>query len=148
MYCSYAEGITLDLSEYLTKGDEVCTFILHQPGAPGPAAEPVADEHPETKIARLYGVLYCFLAKALCDTFGSEGEGALRTALGDYARYAVDSLSADQLALGWERHGSALQPADGISTLTGQAVYDAWREVEGDGTPLGLIYFEEIHKPA
>ena len=50
--------------------------------------------------------------------------------------------------LGWEKRGAGLQPADGISTLSGQAVYDAWREVEGAETPLGLIYFEEIHHPA
>lgn len=145
MYCGYANGITLDLPEYLTKDDEVCTFILNQPGAPEPAAEPVVGEHPETKIARLNGVLYCFLAQALCDTFGSEGEGALRKALANYARHAADSLSEDQLARGWKRHGPALKPAEGTSTLAGQAVYDAWQEVEGTKTPLGLIYFEEIH---
>jgi hypothetical protein len=145
MYEGYAQGITLDLPEYLTKDDEVCTFILNQPGAPEPAAEPVADVHPETKIARLYGVLYCFLAKAMLDSFGDEGEKALRQALGDYARHAADSLNEDQLALGWEQHGTTLQPAEGTSTLTGQAVHDAWREVEGEEMPLGLLYFEEIH---
>jgi hypothetical protein len=96
----------------------------------------------------LYGVLYCFLAKALVDTFGSDGERALRRALGDYARHAADSLNEDQLARGWEKQGGALQPAEGVSTLSGQAVYDAWREVEGAGIPVGLIYFEEIHHPA
>jgi hypothetical protein len=162
MYCGYGDGITLDLPEYLTKGDPACLFILNQPGAPEPtsassveptaassvepAAEPVADVHPETKIARLYGVLYCFLARALCDTFGREGERALRRALGDYARYAADSLDEDQLARGWEQQGGALRPGEGISTLTGQAVYDAWREVEGADIPLGTIYFEEIHR--
>ena len=49
MYQGYAEGITLDLPEYLTKDDEACLFILHQPRAPEPAAEPVADVHPENK---------------------------------------------------------------------------------------------------
>jgi len=44
--------------------------------------------------------------------------------------------------------GSALQLAEGYSSIAGQAVYDAWREVEGDETPIGLIYFEEIHRPA
>jgi hypothetical protein len=148
MYCGYGDGITLDLPEYLTKGDPACLFILNQPGAPEPAAEPMADVHPETKIARLYGVLYCFMAEALCATFGSEGEGVLRRALGDYARYAADSLDEDQLARGWERRGGVLQTGEGISTLTGQAVHDAWREVEGADTPLGMIYFEEIHDPA
>jgi hypothetical protein len=148
MYCGYAEGITLDLPEYLTKGDKVCTFILHQPGAPEPAGEAVREPHPETKIARLYGVLYCFLARAFLDAFDSEGEDALRKGLGAYARYAAASLNEDQLARGWEQHGSALQPTKGTSTLAGQAVYDAWREVEGAGTPLGLIYFEVIHGAA
>jgi hypothetical protein len=148
MYCGYADGITLDLPEYLTKGDQVCTFILNQPDAPEPAAEPVVDIHPETKIARLYGVLYCFLANALLEPFGSEGERALRRALGDYALRTADSLNEDQLAWGWEQHGAGLQPAEGVSTLSGQAVYDAWREMEGAEIPLGLIYFEEIHHPA
>jgi hypothetical protein len=148
MYCGYADGITLDLPEYLTKGDPACTFILNQPDAPEPAAEPVIDVHPETKIARLYGVLYCFLARALLDTFGSEGESALRKALRAYARHTADSLNEDQLARGWEKRGAGLQPAGGISTLSGQAVYDAWCEVEGAETALGLIYFEEIHRPA
>ena len=148
MYCGYADGITLDLPEYLTKGDPACTFILNQPDAPEPAAEPVIDVHPETKIARLYGVLYCFLAGALLDTFGSEGERSLRKALRAYARHTTDSLNEDQLARGWEKGGAGLQAAEGISTLSGQAVYDAWCEVEGAETPLGLIYFEEIHRPA
>ena len=88
------------------------------------------------------------MARALIDTFGSEGEGALRKALCDYAQYVAGSLDEGTLARGWERCGSALQQAEGTSTRTGQAVYEAWQEVEGAGTPLGLIYFEEIHGPA
>jgi len=145
MYEGYAGG-TLELPDYLTKGDACCTFVLKQPGAPEPAAEPKADVYPEAKIARLYGVLYCFLARAMIDAFGEEGEAALRQALGAYAQHAADLLGADQLADGWELHGSELQPAEGKSTITGQAVYAAWQEVEGTGTPLGLIYFDEIHR--
>jgi len=148
MYCGYADGITLDLPAYLTKGDPYCTFVLNQPNAPEPAAEPKADVHPEAKIARLYGVLYCFLARAMLDAFGEEGERALREALNDYAQYAGHALGEDQLARGWEVHGSALQPAAGEHSVAGQAVYAAWQEVEGEGTPLGWIYFEEINRSA
>ena len=105
------------------------------------------DAHPEAKIARLYGVLYCFLARAMLDAFGDDGERVLREALGEYARHEAASLNEDQLARGWERQGSALRPTQGVATISGQAVYDAWREVEGDAVPLGLIYFEEIHRP-
>jgi hypothetical protein len=146
LYCEYAEGVTLDLSEFLTKGDDVCTFVLTLPNAPEPAAQPSLDEHPETKIARLYGVLFCFLGRAFIAAFGDEGENALRNALREYARQETASLTADQLAYGWERNGSALRPAAGYATLAGQAVYEAWREVEGDEIPIGLIYFQEIHK--
>lgn len=146
LYCEYASGVTLDLSEFLTKGDDVCTFVLTLPDAPEAAAQPTLDEHPETKIARLYGVMFCFLARALIDAFGDEGEKALKNALRAYARQETASLTADQLAYGWERHGSALRPAAGYATLAGQAMYEAWREVEGDETPSGLIYFEKVHK--
>jgi hypothetical protein len=146
LYCEYTDGVTLDLSEFLTKKDKVCTFILTLPNAPEPAAQPTLDAHPETKIARLYGVLYCFLATALVDAFGEEGESALRKALRAYARQEAASLTEDQLARGWERLGSALRPAAGRATLSGQAMYEAWREVEGTDTPIGLIYFEEVHK--
>lgn len=148
LYCEYTEGVTLDLPDYLTKGDSFCTFVLTQPGAPEPAAQPVRDAHPEAKIARLYGVMYCFLARAMCDAFGKEGEKVLREALRAYAWHVSDSLGRDQLAYGWDRHASSLQPAGDPATPAGQAVYDAWVEVEGQGTPLGLIYFEEIHRPA
>jgi hypothetical protein len=146
LYCEYADGVTLDLPEFLTKGDTVCTFVLTLPDAPEPAAQPALDEHPETKIARLYGVLYCFLAKALIDAFGDKGEQVLRDALRAFSRQEAASLTADQLAYGWERNGSALRPAAGCATLAGQAVYEAWREVEGDAVPSGLIYFEEVHE--
>jgi len=146
LYCGYADGVTLDLPDYLTKGDEVCTFILTQPDAPKPAAQPMADAYPEAKIARLYGVLYQFLAKAMLDTFGDEGEDALRHALRDYARHEAESLNEDQLARGWAIHGSKLRLSEDYSTIAGQAVYDAWREIEGDKIPIGLIYFEEIHQ--
>ena len=146
MYCGYAGGTTLDLPDYLTKGDEYCTFVLNQPGAPEPAAEPKADTYPEAKIARLYGVLYCFLGKAMVDAFGKEGEKALRQALGAYAQHAADTLGKDQIACGWGVHGSELQPAGGKSTIAGRAVYAAWQEVEGKDTPLGHIYFDEIHR--
>lgn len=145
LYCQYADGVTLDLSEFLTKGDEACTFILNLPDAPEPAAQPAPDAHPETKIARLYGVLYCSLAKAIVDAFGDAGEKALRRALGAYARHEAGSLDEDQLACGWERRGSELRPVAGCATFAGQAVYDAWRELEGNETPIGLIYFEEVH---
>jgi hypothetical protein len=148
MYEGYAEGISLDLPEYLTKDDKACLFILHQPRAPEPAAEPVADLHPECKIARLYGVLYCFLAQAMLDNFGSEGESALREALAGYARHAAGSLNEDHLARGWERQDGTIKQAEGTSTLAGQAVYDGWCEVEGEDTPMGMIYFEDIHQPA
>ena len=146
LYCGYADGVTLDLPDFLTKGDEVCTFVLAQPDAPEPAAEPTPEPCPEIKVARLYGVLYCFLAGAMRDAFGSEGEQVLRRALGEYARHEAGRLNEDQLAHSWEIHGSALRPTAGHATATGQAVRDAWREVEGDGTPLGRIYFEEIHR--
>jgi hypothetical protein len=145
MYEGYSGG-TLDLPDYLTKGDPHCTFVLNQPGAPEPAAEPTIDVHPEAKIARLYGVLYCFLARGMIDAFGQEGERALRQALSAYRQYAADRLGEDQLARGWELHGSALQPAGGEPSVAAQAVYSAWQEVEGQGTPLGRIYFEEIHR--
>ncbi len=148
LYCGYADGVTLDLPDYLTKDDEVCTFILNLPDAPEPAAQPVADAYPEAKIARLYGVLYQFLAKAMLDNFGDEGEDALRHALRNYARHEAKSLNEDQLARGWEIHESKLRLNEGYSTIAGQAVYDAWREVEGDETPSGLIYFEEVHQAA
>jgi len=147
LYCGYADGVTLDLPDFLTKGDEVCTFVLTQPDASEPAAEPPPDSFPEIKVARLYGVLYCFLAGAMRDVFGSEGGQVLRRALGEYARQEAGRLNEGQLAQGWEIHGSALRPVAGHATVTGQAVYDAWREVEGDGIPLGRIYFEEIHRP-
>jgi hypothetical protein len=147
LYCEYADGVTLELPDFLTKGDDFCTFILTQPNAPEPAAQPVPDAHPEAKIARLYGVLYCFLGQAMLDAFGDEGERALRQALTEYARHAAGSLNEDQLARGWELRGSALQLAEGYASIAGQAVYDAWREVEGDETPIGLIYFQEIHRP-
>ena len=146
LYCEYADGVTLDLSEFLTKGDDVCTFVLTLPGAPEPAAQPTLDAHPETKIARLYGVLYCLMARALIDAFGDEGEKTLRQALRAFARQEAASLTEDQLACGWERHGSTLRPADGYVTLAGQAVYDAWQEAEGPETPTGLIYFTEVHE--
>lgn len=146
MYCGYADGVTLDLPDYLTKGDEFCTFVLTQPNAPESAAKPVPDAHPEVKVARLYGVLYCFLAKAMVDAFGDKGGKILRYALRDYAAHEAKTLNEDQLARGWEIHQSALRPVAGHSTATGQAVYDAWREMEGDETPIGLIYFEEVHK--
>jgi hypothetical protein len=146
LYREYADGVTLDLSEFLTKGDDVCTFVLTLPDAPEPVAQPTLDAHPETKIARLYGVLYCFLARALLDAFGDEGESALRQALRAYARQEAASLTEDQLAYGWERHDSTLRPAAGYATLAGQAVYNAWREVEGPETPTGLIYFIKVHK--
>ncbi|UCC62488.1 MAG: hypothetical protein JSV36_17245 [Anaerolineae bacterium] len=79
--------------------------------------------------------------------FWEEGEQVLRRALGEYAGCEAGRLNEDQLARGWEIHGSALWPVAGYATATGQAVYDAWREVEGDETPLGRIYFEEIHRP-
>ncbi len=145
MYECYSGG-TLDLPDYLTKGDEYCTFVLNQPGAPEPAAEPKADAHPETKIARLYGVLYCFLAGAMVDAFSQEGETALRQALDAYAQHTADILDEDQLACGWEIQGSELHPVEGKSTITGEAVYAAWQEVEGKDTPLGHIYFDEIHR--
>lgn len=145
MYEGYSGG-TLDLPEYLTKGDPYCTFVLNQPGAPEPAAEPKANAYSEAKIARLYGVLYCFLARAMVDAFGEKGEKALRQALGAYAQHAVEFLGVDQLACGWELHGSELQPSEGNNTIAGQAVYGAWQEVEGDGTPLGLVYFDAIHR--
>ena len=88
------------------------------------AAEPVPDVHPEVKVARLYGVLYCFLAKAMLDTFRSEfrseGERVLRQALRDYATHEAKTLNEDQLACGWEIHKSALRPVEGYSTATGQ----------------------------
>jgi hypothetical protein len=145
LYCEYADGVTLDLSEFLTKGDNVCTFILTLPDAPDETAQPTLDAHPEVKIARLYGVLYCFLAKALLDAFGDEGESALRQALRAYARREAASLTEDQLACGWERHGSMLRPTAGNANLAGQAVYNAWQEVEGGNIPVGLIYFDELH---
>ena len=89
-------------------------------------------------------MLFCFLARALVGTFGDEGEHALRNALRAYARQEAASLTADQLAYGWERYDSTLRPAAGSANLTGQAVYEAWREVEGDDIPTGLIYFQEI----
>jgi hypothetical protein len=145
MYEGYSGG-TLDLPDYLTKGDEYCTFVLNQPGARGPAAEPRADAYPEAKIARLYGVLYCFLARAMVDAFGEEGERALRQALGAYALHAADDLGEDQMACGWKAEGMALQPIAGKTSIAGQAVYAAWQEVEGEDTPLGHIYFDEIHQ--
>ena len=146
MYCEYANGVTLDLPDFLTKGDEFCTFVLNQPNAPEPAAPPLVDAHPEAKIARLYGVLYCFLARAMLDAFGDDGERVLKEALGEYACHEAASLNEDQLACGWERQGSALRLVEGFSTIAGQAVYDAWREVEGNAIPLGLIYFGEMHR--
>ena len=145
MYCGYARGVTLDLPDYLTKGDDHCTFILNQPNAPEPAAPPLRDAHPEAKIARLYGVLYCFLARAMIEAFGEAGERALRRALRAFAAHAGGLLGADQLSCGWERDGAVLRPVEGRVTIAGQAVYEAWREVEGDEMPLSLIYFEEIH---
>ena len=146
LYCEYADGVTLDLSEYKTKGDDVCTFVLTLPDAPEPVAQPISEAHPETKIARLYGVLFCFLARALIGAFGHEGETVLRHALRTYAHQEAASLTEDQLAYGWERRGSALRPAAGFATLSGQAVVEAWQEVEGDDIPTGLIYFQEIHE--
>jgi hypothetical protein len=151
LYCEYADGVTLDLPDYLTKGDENCTFVLDLPNAPEPAALPIPDARagalpPEAKIARLYGVLFFFLAQAMLDGFGTEGERILRRALADYARHEAKSLNEDQLARDWEIHGVALRPAEGCSTVTGQAVYSAWQEMEGDETPVGLIYFEEVHR--
>ena len=144
LYCGYAEGVTLHLPDFLTKGDEVCTFILTQPDAPEPAARPTPDSVPEAKIARLYGVLYYFLARAMLDAFRDTGERILRHALSEYTYCESRSLDEDHLARGWEIQGSALRPAKGYSTAVGQAVYDAWREMEGDETPIGLIYFEEV----
>ena len=146
LYCEYAQGVTLDLPDFLTKGDEVCMFILTLPGAPEPAAEPAPDAYPEAKIARLYGVLYYFLAKAMLDAFGNEGEDALRRALGNYARHEAKSLNEDQLAQGWELYETTLSLGEGYSSIAGWAVYDAWREMEGAETPVGLIYLEEVQK--
>jgi len=95
LYCGYVDGVTLDLPDFLTKGDEVCTFVLAQPDAPEPAAEPTPEPCPEIKVARLYGVLYCFLAGAMRDAFGSEGEQVLRCALGEYARHEADRQSVE-----------------------------------------------------
>ena len=145
MYEGYSGG-SLDLPDYLTKGDRFCTFELKQPGAPEPAAEPKVDTYPEAKIARLYGVLYCFLARAMVDTFGEDGEQALRQALAAYASHAVNDLGEDQVACGWEADGTRLQPVAGKTSVAGQAMYAAWQEVEGEGTPLGHIYFGEIHR--
>lgn len=144
LYCEYVQGVTLDLPDFLTKGDEVCTFILTLPDAPEPAAQPTPDTYPEIKIARLYGVLYDFLAKAMLNAFGNEGEDALRHALGNYARHEAKSLNEDQLARGWEVREATLSLGEEYSTVAGRAIYDAWREMEGDETPVGLIYFEEV----
>jgi hypothetical protein len=153
LYCEYADGVTLEMPDFMTKGDEVCTFILTLPEAqestsqPAPGSREEETAPPETKIARLYGVLYCYVARAMLDAFGDEGERVLRHALGDYARHEGEALNEDQVARGWEIHHSVLRPAGGYATVTGQAVYDAWREVEGDKIPVGLIYFEEMHGP-
>jgi hypothetical protein len=104
----------------------------------------VAGTYPEAKIAGLYGVLYHFLAKAGLDRFGDEGEDVLRRALGDFARREANSLNEDEPAQGWEVHGATLSLGEEYSTVAGWAVYDAWREIEGDEIPIGLVYLKEM----
>ncbi len=153
LYCHYADGVTLDMPDFMTKGDRICTFVLTLPDAPEQAPPPASDAyqesaaHPETKIARLYGVLYYFLARAMLNAFGDEGQDALRHALRGYAAYEGEGLNEDQLARGWEvgqGNDPVLKPVGGGATVAGQAVYDAWREMEGDGIPMGLIYWVNV----
>jgi hypothetical protein len=155
LYCEYADGVTLDMPHFMTKGDQVCTFILTLPDAPDSPTQLASASReenaapPETKIARLYGVLYYFLAKATLDAFGGKGTQGLPQGLRDYAVHEGDSLDEGQLARGWEiHHATHLAPtlAPARSTATGQAVYEAWREMEGDDIPIGRIYFQEIHR--
>lgn len=143
LYCEYAEGVTLDMPEFMTKGDGFCTFVLTQPGAPETAAPPLLDEHPEAKVARLYGLLYQFLARKLLDTFGDEGASALRAAIREHVQRDAESLKRELSATG---HVDDVDTAVAglFSSIAGQAVLDAFREMEEDELRVGSYYLDGV----
>ncbi len=144
LYCEYADGVTLDMPEFMTKGDSICTFILTQPGAPKEIVRPALDKHPEAKIARLYGLLYQFLARKMADTFGAEGVVALREALSNHVSREGNSLKEELAVVA----GPALETKSRFdkpfSSIAGRAVYESWLEMEGDENSVSAIYIDML----
>ncbi len=164
---SYADGITLEMPEFMTKGDSVCTFILTMPAADPRMPEPPSGPKPslERSMARLQAIIYEYLAQAMLSHFPDQGEQVLRKALREFAAFRGRALRQMHADRGWSRnvstyvqnpdmpYGDSVALAD-LSYTADQCrctvsdcyFYEGFREIEGERTPVGLIYCEEVHR--
>jgi hypothetical protein len=171
LYCGYDDRIKLEMPEYLTKGDDVCTFILTFDDAEEPRDVHVPEKEKgagrslESAMARLTGIMYEYLAGAMLKRFGERGKTALNRALRDYAVHRGKKLRADHLERRIEISPSALVEngdapyGDSIDmthtwetpnrftlTITRSDLFDAFREIEGDEMPVGHVYTTQVPK--
>jgi hypothetical protein len=144
LYCEYTKNVTLEMPEFMTKGDGFCTFILTQPGAPETVVPPVVDRDPEAKIARLYGLLFEFLAKRLLDQFGEPGVNALQEATGEHVRQQGETLVAELTAAKVGGVAGKGRHRELFSSAGGRAVYGAFEEMEGEELKIGRFYIRAL----
>ena len=126
--------------------------------------EPYMKDAPVARMGELYGKLYYHLAKEMVETFGDDGEEALRRAIRNFAidrgEQSRAQAEAMDLPLDWHtfsREGIAdmpdtqpgykkyhpnvkgTQPSNGLCTYA-----EVWRKYP-DGWDLGKIYCDEFH---
>jgi hypothetical protein len=169
LYCGYDPRVELEMPDYLTKGDDICTFIMTFDNAEEPMDIQIPDKERgagrslESAMVRLLGIMYEYLANAMLNHFGEKGLLALNQALRDYATHRGQKLRADHVERGIEitptaliengdvPHGDSMEmthawetPTKCTVTITRNELFEAFQEIEGDQTPIGHRYMAQV----
>jgi hypothetical protein len=169
---AYDSAVQVNLTQTLTQGDDCCRFAVYLRPANQLGAEqavpryspPEYEETPITRITDLFIALYYHMAREMVDTFGNEGERALRHAIRQFGaergrrmrkQHEEEGLPINLVTL----HGQDTKdrPADprteavthkltpGVreTDVSKCGFHEAWRD--WGGTDVALIYCQEVH---
>ena len=126
--------------------------------------EPYMKDAPVARMGELYGKLYYYLSKELVDSFGIDGEQALRRAIRNFAIDRGEQMQAQAVEMGlpldwhtfsrdgigdmpdtqpgykkYHPNAKGTKPSDGLCTYA-----EVWKQYP-DGWDLGKIYCDEFH---
>jgi hypothetical protein len=167
MWSAYHPEIETRQPQILTKGDELCRFEVFLPSAKGKAGTATFQEmEPEEYLRRMTDLtakMYYYLARGLCESFGIEGDGALRRAIRRFGRERGLRLRRQHLDRGLEismnnlftyydlpsddrfrRNKIELTDQTRLSETLVCPFHDVWKSYP-DGNKIGRIYCEEVH---
>lgn len=175
MWSTYDERIETAQPTIMTRGDKTCRFevcmcLREGEQDPGQAASNSARASSLTvdeatmRLGELWAKLYYFLATKMLESYGGDGERALREAVREYGRNRGRLIRERHLAEGhtidleslfekydlpndprFRRNKIELTPETRISQTLVCPYAEVWEELAGGKSRVAQLYCEEVH---